>query len=56
MQHKIYTKQTGIRYTLQGDYYLLDLTLPPEEGQLIGIWGYRHARYLKRHQCGILTC
>ena len=49
MQHKIYNEQTGISYTLQGDYYLPDLTLLSEEGQHIGIWGQRHARYLKRH-------
>ena len=49
MQHKIYNEQTGISYTLQGDYYLPDLTLPSEEGKHIGIWGQRHARYLKEH-------
>lgn len=49
MQHNIYNEQTGISYTLQGDYYLPDLTLPSEEGKHIGIWGQRHARYLKEH-------
>ena len=49
MQHSIYDKQTGISYTLQGDYYLPDLTLPPEEEKRIGVWGQRHARYLKKH-------
>lgn len=49
MQKNIYNEQTGISYTLQGDYYLPDLTLPSEEGKHIGIWGQRHARYLKEH-------
>lgn len=49
MQHNIYDEQTGISYTLQGDCYLPDLTLSPEEGKHIGIWGQRHARYLKEH-------
>lgn len=49
MQHSIYDKQTGISYTLQGDYYLPDLVLPCEEVKHIGIWGQRHARYLKKH-------
>lgn len=49
MQHKIYNEQTGISYTLQGDYYLPDLTLPPEDEKRIGVWGQRHARYLKKH-------
>ena len=38
MQHNIYDEQTGISYTLQGDYYLPDLTLPPEEEKRIGVW------------------
>lgn len=49
MQHKIYNEHTGISYTLQGDYYLPDLTLPPEEEKRIGVWGQQHARYLKKH-------
>ena len=38
-----------IRYTLQGDYYLPDLKLPDEENKPIGLWGQRHARYLKQN-------
>lgn len=49
MQKNIYNEQTGIGYTLQGDYYLPDLTLPPKEERHIGVWGQRHARYLKQH-------
>ena len=49
MQKNIYNEQTGISYTLQGDYYLPDLTLPSKEGKHIGIWGQRHARYLKQY-------
>lgn len=49
MQKNIYNEQTGTSYTLQGNYYLPDLTLPPEEEKHIGVWGQRHARYLKRH-------
>lgn len=47
-QHYI-DKKTGINYTLQGDYYLPDLILPSEENKHIGIWGQRHARYLKQN-------
>ena len=50
MQKNIYNEQTGISYTLQGDYYLPDLTLPAQkEERHIGIWGQRHRRYLKEH-------
>ena len=31
MQKNIYNEQTGISYTLQGDYYLPDLTLPAKK-------------------------
>lgn len=48
-QHYI-DEKTGISYTLQGDYYLPDLALPAEKGQLIGIWGQRHLRYLKEYR------
>lgn len=41
---------TGISYTLQGDYYLPDLALPTEEQKSnIGVWGMRHANYLKQN-------
>ena len=41
--------QTGLRYELQGDYYVIagenEAELPP-----IGIWGQRHLRWLKRNR------
>lgn len=44
-------EQMGGTYTRQGDYYLPTLFLPAEENRPIGIWGQRHARYLKqRHK------
>ena len=55
MQHNIYDEQTGISYTLQGDYYLPDLTLPPEEEKRIGVWGQRHKRYLQEHKKATYT-
>ena len=42
-------EQMGGTYTQQGDYILPNLTLSAEEKQSIGIWGQRHARYLKRY-------
>ena len=42
MQKNIYNEQTGISYTLQGDYYLPDLiTHPKKEERHIGVWGQR---------------
>lgn len=43
-------EQMGGTYTRQGDYILPNLKLPAENEQLIGIWGRRHARYLKQHR------
>lgn len=42
-------EQMGGTYTMQGDYCLPDLTLPPEEELPIGVWGQRRLRYLKQH-------
>lgn len=43
-------EQMGGSYTMQGDYYLPNLTLPAEENRNIGIWGQRHLRYIRRYR------
>ena len=40
--------QTGLRYELQGDYYLVSGE-DDAERPAIGIWGQRHLRWLKRN-------
>ena len=50
MEKRIYNEPTGISYTLQGDYYLPDLTLLDQEDEPIGLWGQRHLRYIKQHR------
>lgn len=42
-------EQMGGTYTQVGDYLLPNLILPEQQGQPIGVWGQRHARYLKQH-------
>ena len=42
-------EQTGGTYTMQGDYCLPDLTLPPEEERPIGVWAQRRRQYLKQY-------
>ena len=42
-------EQMGGTYTMQGDYCLPDLTLPPEKERSVGVWGQRRLRYLKQH-------
>ena len=50
MEKRIYNEQTGIGYTLQGDYYLPNLALPEQEDTPIGLWGQRRLRYIKQHR------
>ena len=42
-------EQMGGTYTQVGDYLIPNLRLPEQQGQLIGVWGQRHARYLKQY-------
>ena len=43
-------EQMGGTYTQQGDYFLPDLKLPPEEERPIGVWGQRRLHYLREHR------
>ena len=42
-------QEHGIRYQLEGDYYLPVLELP-EENRPLGRWGRLHKAYLKHHR------
>ena len=42
-------EQMGGTYTQVGDYLLPNLILYKQQDQQIGVWGQRHARYLKQH-------
>ena len=50
MENRIYDEKNGLWYAKQGEYYLPELALPPEEEKPIGIWGQRHLQYLKEHK------
>lgn len=43
-------EQNGGIYTMQGDYRLPDVSLPPEEEHPIGVWGQRRLNYLKHYR------
>lgn len=49
MEDHITSEKTGISYTLIGDYYVPDLTLPSAEHK-IGRFGRKHHKYLKEHK------
>lgn len=48
MEKSLFEQMGGI-YTQVGDYLLPNLILPEQQDQSIGVWGQRHARYLKQH-------
>lgn len=50
MKNRIYDENNGLWYAKQGDYYLPELALPPEEEKPIGIWGQWHLQYLKEYK------
>ena len=51
MEKHIVDEKTGISYKLQGDYYILDLTLSPEkEYPHLGKYGRMRLTYLKETQ------
>ena len=43
-------KQLGGTYTMQGDYYLPNLTAEETDTRPIGVWGQRRLHYLKHHR------
>ena len=46
----ITNEQTGICYTLHGDYYLPDLKLPESKNNCpVGKWGQLHLNHLKKN-------
>ena len=55
MEKYIYDKNNGLWYELQGDYYILCLTVPAQEENPIGIWGQRHLRYIKTERKALYT-
>ena len=42
-------EQMGGTYRPEGDYFILNVTLPDEDNQRISVWGQRHKRYLKQN-------
>ena len=55
MKKHITNEQTGITYTLVGDYYIPDLVLPAEKEYEIFGWGLRRQNYLKNHRKALYT-
>ena len=47
--------ENGIHYTLHGDYYFPDITIPESDSKSIGKWGRMHREYLKAHRPGLYS-
>ena len=43
-------EQMGGTYSQVGDYSLPNIIIPDGANEPIGVWGQRHARYLKEHR------
>lgn len=43
-------KKTGIEYTLEGDYYIPNLTIPKQEKIILNKYGRMRLNYLKEHK------
>lgn len=43
-------EQMGGKYSQVGDYLLPNITVSDGTNEPIGVWGERHARYLKEHR------
>ena len=50
MEKHITSAETGVHYTLVGDYYLPNLVLPAQKEYNIGRFGRMRLRYLKDHR------
>lgn len=50
MEKHITNDKTSISYTLVGDYYIPDLTLPDETEYHIGRFGRMHLKFIKEHR------
>ena len=50
MKKFIIDEKTGLAYTLVGDYYIPNITLPEPDKRPIGTWGRKRLAYLKEHR------
>lgn len=50
MKKFIIDEKTGLAYTLVGDYYIPNITLPEPDKRPIGMWGRKRLTYLKEHR------
>ena len=55
LSKRIVDDKTGLSYTLHGDYYFPDLTIPETDQKPIGRYGRMRLHYLREHRPGLYT-
>ena len=55
LSKRIVDDKTGLNYTLHGDYYSPDLTIPETDQKPIGRYGRMRLYYLREHRPGLYT-
>ena len=53
MKRFIIDEKTGLAYTLVGDYYIPNITIPEPDKRPIGMWGRKRLTYLKEHRSAL---
>lgn len=48
LKNEYVDERTGITYTLKGDYYFPNLTIPKDTNFTIGRYGKAHLRYIEK--------
>ena len=49
LKNEYVDERTGITYTLKGDYYFPNLSIPKDTNFAIGRYGKAHLRYIKQY-------
>ena len=55
LSKRIVDEKNGLSYTLHGDYYFPDLSLPKTDQKPIGRYGRMRLDYLREHRPGLYT-
>ncbi len=55
LSKRIVDDKTGLSYTLHGDYYFPDLTIPATDQKPMGRYGRMRLHYLREHCPGLYT-
>lgn len=55
MKESFVNEKTGIEYIKKGDYYMPNLFVPKDTNFVIGKYGRSHLKYIKKHNCVLVT-